>query len=435
MRTKGLCIFVMLFLATPLQSQAIGPGDIDCQDAATFCADSCALDDVQAAADSAMASGLADVLIHIPACTPNPYTWTAGEKLALATDANTVIRLVGAGRDATTIVHFQIDVPASTQLNLVEFGHIGCNGNEAVSAMLDYRMRPEMRDTELYWHDFSVRGYTGSYTLTFEGWLGVVSNVDMVCHDNGASQNAYGITVQGDGVYSDHTVDFGTRNAFFIEDSTFDGCSHTVSSFCDGFVVFRNNTVRNADSHTDLHGPGYNYCYYNPSEKTAGGGMELYDNVFEQSRSSWVINARAGQGHIYTNNRFDDDSYRIVLYWDSGSTNQGNACGTDTGETCARCYTIDCQGCCQAQEKTYIWNNDGSVMEYLSGGVDDCLIQDTTYFLRAPTVAQDGFDYTRFTYPHPLATADAAASGGTGTSDTGSGSGSSCYLSTLLDNR
>jgi MYXO-CTERM domain-containing protein len=243
--------------------------------------------------------------------------------------------------------------------------------------------------------------------------MGVISKMELTCTDKGESQNPYGVTVQGDGVYSDHTADFGTRNAFFIEDSTLVGCSHSVSSFCDGFIVFRHNTVRKADSHTDLHGPGYNYCHYNPDEKTAGGGMELYDNQFVESQGNWVINARAGQGHIYTRNRFDSDDYRILLYWDSGANRNGNNCGTDPGETCGRCYTIGCQGCCQAQEKTYIWDNDGQVIEY-SGSADDCLIENTTYFLRAPTVAQDGFDWTPFTHPHPLTAGSPSADAGIG---------------------
>ena len=432
---KAILLAGFLFFL-PIVCYAIEPGDINCDDANTFCASSCAFNDVQAAADNAMASGLADTTIYIPACSPNPYSWIAGQKLALQTDPAKVIRLIGAGRNMTRIVHFQIDVPASTKLNLVEFGHISCDGHQVIGSLLDYRLRPETLYTELYWHHFSVTGYTASYTLTFEGWLGVVSNMEMTCRDNGANQNAYGITVHGDGVYSDHSVDFGTRNAFFIEDSTFNSCSHSVSSFCDGYVVFRNNTIRNSDSHTDLHGPGYNYCYYNPDEKTAGGGMELYDNHFYQSQGNWVINARAGQGHIYTNNRFDNQSYQIVLYWDSGSTIHGKACGTGAGQTCGRCGTIDCDGCCQAQEKTYIWDNDGSVIEYIGGGADDCLIEDTTYFLREPTLALDGFTYTRYVYPHPLVS---------GTSDTNpvpptvadtnsgsSGSGSGCFISESL---
>jgi hypothetical protein len=203
-RTIGLIgLFIFVY---PLMGFAIEPGEINCDDANTFCAASCALSDIQTAADSAMASGSADTTIYIPACTPNAYTWTAGEKLVLKTDPSKVIRVIGSGRDTTRIIHFQIDVPSSTKLNLVEFGQIDCNGNQAVASMLDYRLRPETLNTELYWHDFSVEGYTSSYTLTFEGWLGVVSNVDMTCKDDPDHQNSYGITVHGDGVYSDHSI-------------------------------------------------------------------------------------------------------------------------------------------------------------------------------------------------------------------------------------
>jgi hypothetical protein len=432
MRCKIVLLAMILLVCNPSASPAIEPGEIDCDAANTFCASSCDLSDVQAAADNAMASGLADTTIYVPSCASDPHRWPAGEKLVLHTDSAKVIRLIGSGQSTTRINHFQIDVPDSTKLNLVELGHISCDGNQAVPSMLDYRLRPETLNLELYWHDFSIQGYSGNYTLHFEGWQGVVSNLTMTCMDNSDGQNPYGIAAHGDGVYSDHSFDFGTRNAFFIEDSTFDSCSHSVSAFCDAYVVFRNNVIRNADSHTDLHGPGYNYCFYNPDENTAGGGMELYDNLFLQSQGNWIINARAGQGHIYTNNRFDSEDYRIVLYWDSGSVTHGSNCGTGPGQTCGRCDTIGCQGCCQAQEKTYIWDNDGSVVEYTSGSTGDCLIEGTTYFLREPTLALDGFTFTRFTYPHPLASIGGDP-GSDGPDDTAksSGSSSNCFLNAL----
>ena len=132
--------------------------------------------------------------------------------------------------------------------------------------------------------------------------------------------------------------------------------------------------------------------------------------MFSRAQGNWTVNARAGQGHIVANNSFDDESYTILLYWDSQSTNFGNKCGTDPGETCARCYTLNCDyGCCQAQEKTYIWDNDGRVIECTPTGFDDCLVEDETYFLRPPSIAQDGFQWAPYAYPHPLASAKPAS--------------------------
>jgi hypothetical protein len=136
------------------------------------------------------------------------------------------------------------------------------------------------------------------------------------------------------------------------------------------------------------------------------------------------------------------EDYQILLYWDAGSTRNGNNCGTGPGQTCRRCYTIDCEGCCQAQEKTYIWNNDGVVREYIGGSADDCLIEGTTYFLREPTLAQDGFTFTRYTYPHPLVSGVSDADGGTPSGSAvddvnqdeafgdGRNSGLGCFIST-----
>jgi hypothetical protein len=127
MRTRIVLLAVVFLVGIPLTSPAIEPGNIDCNATNTFCASTCELADVQAAADDAIASGLTDTTIYIPACAADPHSWPVGEKLVLQTDAAKSLRLIGSGQTTTRIVHFQIDVPDSTRLNLVELGHIYTN--------------------------------------------------------------------------------------------------------------------------------------------------------------------------------------------------------------------------------------------------------------------------------------------------------------------
>jgi hypothetical protein len=62
-----LSVAILVFFSSVAHSLAIEPSEVNCSDGDTFCAASCALSDVQAAADLAMASGLADTTIYIPA--------------------------------------------------------------------------------------------------------------------------------------------------------------------------------------------------------------------------------------------------------------------------------------------------------------------------------------------------------------------------------
>ena len=410
MKKSVLILFLSLFFVSGVS--AINPDEIVCSDINTFCAESASLLDVQSAVNSALASSELDVIVFIP---QEEVTWVSGTRLSISTGSSKKLRLIGAGISSTIITHFQIDLPVNGMSNLVEVGHFTAYGAPeglwSNFGFMDYRIRPFNIGDEIYWHDLVIDRYGVNYNLHFEGWHGVVSNVNLTCRDR-SGQNPYGITIHGDGKYSNHLNNVGSGNALFIEDSTFNYCGHSISLFCNAYVVFRNNTVNNADSYLDIHGPGYNFCFYgnpSPEDKHGGGGFEIYNNNFYNFQSSWYISPRAGSAGIITGNSFHNGgTYAITLQAQETCTQSIN-CGEGDGKTYDRVYSYnEGDGCLQMLENWFIWDNicyetiRCNPFIYVKSDCGNPLRENIDYFLRAPNLEQDGFTYTPYQHPHPL---------------------------------
>ena len=392
-------------------------GLVEKVEAADETAASCSAVDIQTAVNMVLGSGDADNTVNIPACN---IVWTVGEKVNVSTGLSKKIRLIGSGQSTTKIKYFQIGVPSDTLVShIVEWAHMtvwsdGVTNLPPISA----RLRSDPPGQELYWHDITIDSYKTNYVLHLEGWRGVITRFTMIGVDIPSGQNNYGIGIHGDGVYSAHRNDLGTRNALFIEDSSFSYYSHTISLFCDAFAVFRHNTVNYADAYIDIHGPGYNFCKYGPTQpndKHGGGGYEVYGNTFNNYQGSWLVSPRAGSAGIIVNNRVGipgNETFFVAVRADSGVCNNSVNCGSGAGQTCSRKYLIDSSnGCTQAKENWYIWNNTGAPSGeiYLYGETtcaSQCVRADIDYFNRAPTLVADGFTWMPFTYPHPLTLGD-----------------------------
>src|SRR4030043_1446642 len=111
--------------------------------------------------------------------------------------------------------------------NLIEWAHMTAY-SDSVNITTPRVQRQRQRayasqiGKEIYWHHLSILDYKTLYNLTLEGWHGVVSNVTIrAVPSSPGSQNPYGFTIHGDGQYSDHVPDLGTKNALFVEDSKF----------------------------------------------------------------------------------------------------------------------------------------------------------------------------------------------------------------------
>jgi len=252
----------------------------DCgdEDTGTFCAASCTQSDIQTAVTAALASGVTDLTVYVPACD---IEWTPGQKLIINTGSTKDLRLIGYGEASTKIKYFQMGYGASgngNYANLIEWGHMYVYSNGVLTTPVQsarLRAYASQIGKEIYWHHLTILDYKVEYPIHLEGWLGVISSMTLRVVDRDG-QNPYGITIHGNGQYSNHKADLGTRNAFFIEDSTFTNASHSVSLFCNAFVVFRYNAVIGSDSYVDIHGPNYNGCAADyPGNTTPNDSMEV----------------------------------------------------------------------------------------------------------------------------------------------------------------
>lgn len=165
----------------------------------------------------------------------------------------------------------------------------------------------------------------------------------------------------------------------FIEDCHLSRCRHATDGLQGAWNVIRYNLIDTeypAWGEIDLHG---SQSWY------SGRGMEVYRNYIRGVQSSGSgnnasVRLRGGCGIIFGNTYYqspqDLTSYQVQLdnYDYSTSfpfTNINN---------------------------TYIWGNTyigSSALSALQG------TQNINYFLREPTLAQDGFAYIPFKYPHP----------------------------------
>lgn len=173
----------------------------------------------------------------------------------------------------------------------------------------------------------------------------------------------------------------------YIEDNFFSGYEVCVQTNNAGHYVFRFNEVVNGMTGTSLH---WNL------QGMGGRCAEVYNNtfVYQPDASGVAIGAKVNCGTlICTNNTF------IGYGYPSSSNSFKSAVHLCQGNpTDASWSTI---------QDTYIWNNVLSPSS--SDLVKTSLLYGTNhpklnsdYFLRAPSIAKDGWEYKPYVYPHPL---------------------------------
>jgi hypothetical protein len=152
------------------------------------------------------------------------------------------------------------------------------------------------------------------------------------------------------GKYTDYSV--------YVEDCYFSGWRHCVVARGGEHIVVRYSTIEHDNGYgsLDIHGD------------YAGRALEVYNcQILDATGWAEAIWFRAGAG-IITNNTCS--GYDLLAYLINENSNPT--------------FRV---------KDLYIWNNTG-VTSVQSNGVP----LNTDYFLRAPTT----FNYTPFTYPHPL---------------------------------
>lgn len=266
--------------------------------------------------------------------------------------------------------------------------------NDALNFRVDHCIFQDMCGSAIW---AGSNDYTGTYINTTSS--GVI--------DHNVINNTYGYG--GGMTYTDRTLDYGvglriwpnnvwvptssvwgqyTNHTVFIENCYFSKWRHCVCSNDGYHYVFRYNVVDKdyAEGSVDGHG---SYAT-SPFDNAVGTRcMEVYNNTFqypdytwadaEWSGNTWAIDVRGGSG-IVTNNTFINYTGVMMMVNDDGNFAP---------------YSPEC-----FVNQTYIWNNTLNGANVIANAGDSVL--NVNYFLRAPTMAQDGITYTPYQYPSPL---------------------------------
>lgn len=172
----------------------------------------------------------------------------------------------------------------------------------------------------------------------------------------------------------------------YIEDCTFRRCRHSIAGGTDSecYYVARHNTF------IEMIQFGYGTFLDN---HPGGHAVEIYDNDI----TGYPVDARG----IYS----PLEDY-IGLYLDRGIGIRGGEALIYNNEITdcptAGNYLYETIEGNKRVKNVYIWNN---TITYPNAGSGNDLVVDvgiTEYHLHEPTMEDDGFTYTPYTYPHPL---------------------------------
>jgi hypothetical protein len=200
-------------------------------------------------------------------------------------------------------------------------------------------------------------------------------------------------------------------DTIFIEDCEFINYHHALVGHSNGRYVARYNTFHggnrgNQPSHPiDAHGD-----FYANNSDMGTRLIEVYNNTISASTNTfdnaWKAIAVRGGAAIIFNNTYQDWRNGVVLTLDSHNDEH------DTPEN-RQTWPQD----------IWIWNNyrqmnvlnESDWESYvfrtndMNGHGDlssfDEIVENVHFFLRAPNLADDGFNYTAYTYPHPFRSA------------------------------
>lgn len=373
-------------------------------------ANSCSQPDVQSAINACVNSGGGTV--YIPECSPNPYTWTNG----VSSTSSSIFYIEGAGQDKTKIFYTGSGTVFNFRAANSGFrgmSHLEFKGNDGGKGFY-FGVNSHV---ELNVHHITIGNFHTGGTVI--GYYGVFHHC--LFDTPGTNTNPYGVYVYGlpsdDWPIKDGRIEhtYGSRDALYFEDCTWHGYGHATSGFCSAKYVVRNSTrIDGLPPGLDMHQSSYSQCWNGSSwvePKNGGYQMEIYDNVLDGTGIGYGIYHRSG-GLIATDNQFSDDFDNGITIVCEGP-NDGPKCTPENDSPLDNYDNNNCSdsddGCCMRPDSVYVWNNKGctgckfGLFAVAKWGCSSSLREGKEYFLRPPTIEDDGFTYTKFTYPHPLA--------------------------------
>ena len=175
-----------------------------------------------------------------------------------------------------------------------------------------------------------------------------------------------------------------TNYTIFIENNYFSKWRHDVSSNDGIHYVFRYNIDEGGYGIGSVDGHGSYADSYHPYA-VGTRATEVYNNTFKDPDKTWwsmpwAINIRGGSVLAFNNT--------LIGYYALCDLNN------DWGNY--EPYSPQCH-----INQTYIWNNNLGGARLIKYNSDNT--ENVHYFLRAPNLTQDGFEYKPYLYPHPLA--------------------------------
>ncbi len=341
-------------------------------------ATSCSAIAVQTAVNSAT-SGM---IVQIPAGDCNwgtaQVTVPAGLTLQGAGKDITIIRRSGVVTDALHLVKFDCSNGKNaifSDMTLVGNGNtsISDKGLGLMNGCVDFKV------SNAKFTKFGSAGIAIDGSITERG---VIFNSEFVA--NTKTGAGYGVMILADGSWP--ALDLGSKNAVFIEDSSFQGNTTNLSANDSGRFVFRFNKVVVSDI-----GKNFSMVQVNGKSSAPHGARswEIYNNQFSTSLTSGsartAIGISGGDGVAFNNTMTTTIARPIELDVD------GFTCGTYPGPDQVR--------------SAYFWNNTKNT--YANGIANNCtssISLGRDYF----TSAKPG--YVAYSYPHPLRTATVTTS-------------------------
>lgn len=362
-------------------------------------------------------------IVELPA---GECDWGAGS-LTLPVGSQRV-ELRGAGRERTIIRRtggeaqsYALIFLCNAQSGALHFSGMSFYGNAAdeTESTRTHGISLTHSCRDFLIHDMRFSNYLGA-GIEIEGddAKGVIFNNrfhDNYNPDDPANGEGYGVTVHGDPYDPSGPrpplPPLGSGNAVHIEDNCFDTNRHGIASGRNSFYVlrhnqFRGNTITRNTSMIDAHGA-------TQGVPNGSRGFEIYDNLIWYDGSGYEaegIVLRGGDGVIFGNRigyrdagspirytvRLVVEYYGIYCPWNGPMPIDPSAAHPFREQT----------------ERAWIWNNtfldDPNRPQIVSTSAIDAwncgyyFQPERDYHLHAPNVAELGYAYQAFTYPHPL---------------------------------
>ncbi len=359
-----------------------------CLDAdSVIAAASCSVDDVNAAIDEAAAQE--GGIVCLPSCD------VSLDDTGFQVPGG--IQIIGAGREATLLRD------AFFAFNADHYGEVG----DGLSRLSSMSIINDFDEKNSYFTFRSLQGIRVDH-MYFEGRFSTFANITLppgerawavFDHCEFDLVTSYGLYAFGDDNYRENVdstdcvglfgTDLGAGGTVFVEDCVFRGFyDHLMDARRATHYVFRHNTVIFDDGSGPIEGHGPT----DPNNDLASGTncMEIYGVEITQNGS------QAGAGILFRS------GCGVVF----NTTVTGKRSGVALAVEGSPYDWIDHPyPAYQQPHGIWMWNNTFDVSPEdeiaIVWASDDHIVEERDYFLREPSAAEDGFEYTLYPYPHP----------------------------------